>query len=102
VPDVRDEYYNAFRDLYIPGKLALQNLADNRRMVLDTGQEGSEVLVVRPNGDFLYRVNDSIYSVRIAGNQIEKGSLIVKDTDVPEIHWAFYGPTAKNVAAADR
>ncbi|MGC1292703.1 MAG: hypothetical protein WA855_15605, partial [Candidatus Acidiferrales bacterium] len=102
LPDVRDEYYNAFLDLYIPGKLVLQNLADNRRLVLDTGQEDSEVLLICPNGEFLYRVNDSIYSARITGNHIEKGALIVKDTDVPQIHWAFYGPAAKSAVPVDR
>ncbi len=95
LPDVRDMYYNHFEDLYIPGKLAIQNLDDDRKLTLNTGQEDSEVLLIRADGEILYRVNDVIYSAKIAGNQVTDPTLIVKDVDVPEIHWAFWGPAAK-------
>jgi hypothetical protein len=98
VPDVRDEYYNKFLDLYIPGKLAIENLAENRRFVLNTGQEDSEVLFIGSDGQILYRINDSIYSAKIVTDQVVHPKLIVKDTDVPEIHWAFLGPSADGLS----
>jgi hypothetical protein len=94
VPDVRDEYYNKFLDLYIPGKFVIDNLAENRRFVLNTGQEDSEVLLIGSDGQILYRVNDSIYSAKIVTDQIVHPKLIANDTGVPEIHWAFWGPSA--------
>lgn len=94
MPDVRDEYYNKFVDLYIPGKFAIENLAENRRLALNTGQEDSEILFIGADGEILYRVNDSIYSAKIVAEHIVGTKLIVKDTDVPEIHWAFWGPSA--------
>jgi hypothetical protein len=94
-PGVNAGYANQFLDLFLPGKLILDNLLDGRRVTLETGQEDSEVLAIRADGQILYRVNDSIYSARIAGNQITAPTLIVKDVDVPEVHWAFWGPAPK-------
>ena len=49
----------------------------------------SEILDV--SGDIvLYRVNDAIYQARITGNQINDKKILVKDEDVPEIHWVFW------------
>ena len=90
VPSVR-EGYAAFRGRWnwSPGMLTLQNLADGRKIRIETGQEDSEIL--RVEGDTaLYRVNDLIYQARIAGDQLKDTVLIVKDEDVPEIHWAFW------------
>jgi hypothetical protein len=35
-------------------------------------------------------VNDTIYQAGIAGNQIQDPVVIVKDEDVPEVHWVFW------------
>lgn len=96
VPDIRDEYYNQFQNFHIPGKLLIQNLADGRKLTLDTGQEDSEVLAIRADGQILYRVNDSIDSAWISDKQIEGSTLVVKDDNAPDVHWAFWGPAAKS------
>lgn len=85
--------YRSFkgRNISLPGILVLQNLADGRKIRIETGQEDSEILWA---GDdrVLYRVNDAIYQAAIAGNQIQDPAVIVKDEDVPEIHWVFWAP----------
>lgn len=91
-PNIRSRYSNHFAGLYIPGKLVIQNLADERKIALNTGQEDSEVLAIRADGEILYRVNDSIYSATMKGNQITAPTLITKGDDVPDVHWAFWGP----------
>ena len=54
-----------------------------------TGQEDSEILQVK--GDIvLYRINDTIYQAKIVGDQLKDSTMVVKDEDVPEIHWAFW------------
>jgi hypothetical protein len=74
---------------WFPGVLTLQNLADGRKIRIETGQEDSEIL--RVEGDvLLYRVNDTIYHARIDGSQLKDTTVVVKDEDVPEIHWAFW------------
>ncbi len=79
----------ACRESLFLGILTLQNLADGRKIRIVTGQEDSEIL--RVQGDIvLYRVNDEIYQARIAGDQLKDTTLVVKDDDVPEIHWAFW------------
>lgn len=90
LPDVQQEYRNwAGRYYWLPGILTLQNLADGRKIRIVTGQEDSEIL--RADGDVvLYRVNDTIYQARIEGDQLKDTSVVVKDEDVPEIHWAFW------------
>lgn len=72
-----------------PGVLILQNLQDGRKIRIETGQEDSEPLNV--NGDVvLYRINDGIYQAKIVGNKLQGIMLLVKDEDVPEIHWVFW------------
>ena len=83
--------YRSFKghNILLPGILTLQNLADGRKIRLETGQEDSEIL--RVEGDVvLYRVNDTIYQARIDGSQLKDTTVVVKDEDVPEIHWAFW------------
>ena len=105
LPDPHSEFLNRFSHLNIPGKLILQNLADDRKLTLNIGQEDSEILAIRADGELLFRVNDSIYSAEIVPASILTGpsddrltepALIVKDVHVPEIHWAFWGPAPKN------
>lgn len=89
-PNVRDLYAQfAGKKNLTPGILVLQNLADGRKIRIETGQEDSEIL--RVEGDvILYRVNDTIYQARIDGSQLKDTTVTVKDEDVPEVHWAFW------------
>jgi len=75
---------------YMPGKLLLQNLADSRKLTIDTGQQDSEILDVRKDGLVLYRVNDEIFSSHIEGDKLSAPKLVVKGDDVPEVHWVFW------------
>jgi hypothetical protein len=76
----------------IPGTLVLDNLEDGRRVVLETGQQDSEILAVRNDGLVLYRVNDSIFAAQIEGDRLSKPTLVVKDENVPGVHWVFWSP----------
>jgi hypothetical protein len=95
-PSIQTRYSYEFVGLYIPGKLVIQNLRDDRKFTLATGQEDSEVIAIRPDGTIFYRINDSVYAARITGNQLTAPTLIARDDDVPEIHWAFWGPGMKS------
>jgi hypothetical protein len=91
LPNIRDLYSEfAAKEISIPGTLLLDNLEDGRRIRIDTGQEDSEILDVRDDGLVLYRVNDSVFAAQIAGDKLGKPSLVVKDEDVPEVHWVFW------------
>lgn len=72
-----------------PAILVLQNLADGRKIRVETGQEDSEILWV-DDDSVLYRVNDAIYQAKIVGDKLQGATLIVKDEDVPEVHWVFW------------
>jgi hypothetical protein len=89
---VKHLYGNFYGYLYFsPGRLSLQNLDDGRRIVIDTRQEDSEILWIGTD-EVLYRVNDTIFQARIVGEKLREPSVIVEDEQVPEIHWAFWGP----------
>jgi hypothetical protein len=92
LPNVREAYATfAGYESWLPGILVLQNLADGRKIRIETGQEDSEVL--RVEGDIvLYRINDTIYQAKIVGDQLKDSTVVVKDEDVPEIHWVFWSP----------
>ena len=87
LPQVRGMYGT---ETFMPGKLLLQNLADNRKITIDTAQQDSEVLDVRNDGLVLYRVNDEVFAAQIAGDKLSASTLVVKGDDVPEIHWVFW------------
>jgi hypothetical protein len=90
LPSVQNEYaIFAGKWGFFPGVLTLQNLADGRKIRIETGQEDSEILRLE-NDIVLYRVNDTIYEAKIIGHQLKDSTVIVKDEDVPEIHWAFW------------
>jgi hypothetical protein len=90
LPNVQTEYaIFAAKWTWFPGILTLQNLTDGRKIRIETGQEDSEILKVKDDL-VLYRVNDAIYQARIDGSQLKDTTVIVKDEDVPEIHWAFW------------
>jgi hypothetical protein len=86
-PRVRGVYP---QNVYMPGKLLLQNLDDDRKVTIDSGQQDSEVLAVRKGGLVLYRVNDEIFSAQIQGKKLGPSKLVVKGKDVPEVHWVFW------------
>jgi hypothetical protein len=91
LPNIRKLYAEvAAHMISIPGKLLLDNLEDGRRIKIETGQEDSEILTVRDDGLVLYRVNDSIFAAQIEGDKLSKPTLVVKDEDVPEVHWVFW------------
>jgi hypothetical protein len=103
LPDVRLAYSSGVaRDSKIPGVLELDNIQDGRRITLKTNQEDSEILLVTAAGVVLYRVNDTIFEAHIQGSALVHRTTIAKDTDVPEVHWAFLGPTTPANAAEDR
>lgn len=89
--DIHAAYIRRFQHLEIPGKIAIWNLADRRKLTLHTGQEDSEVLGLAKDGEMLYRVNDAIYSAKIDGNKIGEPALVVKAPQVTNIHWVFGG-----------
>jgi hypothetical protein len=78
----------AGHDVSFPGTSILNNLAEGRKSKIETGQEGSEVLWVGED-TVLHRVNDTIYQARLANGQTKDASILVKDEDVPEVHWVF-------------
>jgi hypothetical protein len=93
LPNVRLAYSSGVaRDSKIPGTLELDNIQDGRRITLQTKQEDSEILLVTAQGVVLYRVNDTIFEAHIRGSTLVNKTIIVRDTDVPEVHWAFLGP----------
>jgi hypothetical protein len=97
LPNIRQLYSQvAAKETSIPGILLLDNLEDGRRITIDTGQEDSEILTVREDGLLLYRVNDSILAAQIEGDRLGKPILVVKDEDVPEVHWVFWSPSDTN------
>jgi hypothetical protein len=90
LPSVREQYATfAGYESWLPGILVLQNLADDRKIRIETGQEDSEILLVEAD-TVLYRINDTIYQAKIAGEELKESVVVVKDEDVPEIHWAFW------------
>ncbi len=88
---VHAAYDRRFLNVQIPGKLAVWNLADGRRLMLNTGQPDSEVLSIGKNGDMLYRVNDAIYSAKIDGDSLGSAALVVKSPAAADIHWVLCG-----------
>jgi hypothetical protein len=90
LPNVQAWYEESSASLYwSPGVLILQNLADGRKIRIETDQEDSEILWAGQDS-VVYRVNDTIFQARIASHRLQDVTVLVKDDDVPEIHWAFW------------
>lgn len=98
--DIQAAYDRRFLNIQIPGKMAIWNLADGRRLMLNTGQEDSEVLAIAEHGEMLYRVNDAIYAAKIDGDKIGAPALVVRNPAVTDIHWTLRA--AQNHAAANQ
>ena len=79
----------AGRFYWMPGELVLQNLIDGRKIRIETDAEDSEILWAGPD-TVLYRVNDTILQARIVGDKHQDTTVIVKDGDVPGVHWVFW------------
>jgi hypothetical protein len=88
-PYVQQMYSDEDANYYYSGVLTLQNLSDGRKISIETGQEDSEVLW-EGSDTVLYRVNDTIYQAQIVGEHLQDTTVVVKDDEVPEIHWAFW------------
>ena len=82
------------KKIYCPGTLFLFNLKTKKYIEWQTYQNGepqgdSEIVLVEDNVVY-YRINDEIYKASILdGEKLGKAVLIVKDSRVPDIHWAF-------------
>ena len=82
--DFRFDYFG----VYSPGTLYLLNVKTKDFFEWHTGQGDCEILLVE-NDDIYYRVNDEIYMRKILGDKrLEKPRLLIKNTVVPDIHWA--------------
>ena len=81
-------------ELYYPGELFLYHVPTQKEISWKTYenrevQGDSEVLLVE-NNEVYYRINDIIYKASIIGNEkLGKPELLLKDTRVADIHWAF-------------
>jgi hypothetical protein len=89
-PSTRELYeVDAAERCYFPGVLYIQNLTNGRKLAIRTDQEDSEILTINENR-IIYRVNDEIYAAALSDHGISNPVLLVKDIDVPEVHWAFW------------
>jgi len=86
-----DKYFDN-ESLYRPGILFLYHVPTQRYIEFRTPEHGdSEILLVDGNQVF-YRIYDSIYKAPIQQKSIGKPLLLVKNDEVPHIHWIFFGP----------
>lgn len=82
-----------FLRVYQPGLIYLYNVPTGRRIIKDTGQGDTEVLLVR--GDrVLYRCDRILYEARITGGTLNDPSRLLEKDFIADVHWAFYGPPA--------
>jgi hypothetical protein len=79
------------QQIYQPGLIFLYHVPSRRRIVEETGQGDTEVLLVE--GDkVLYRCDRILYEARIDGTRLtDKRKLIERDF-IADVHWVFYGP----------
>jgi hypothetical protein len=69
--------------------LLLHNLVDGRQFGLETSRADSEILGVK-NGAVFYRIDDAIYKAKIENGWTHDPTLLVKDDNVPHVHWLFW------------
>ncbi len=80
--------------LYPEGILYLYNINTNKYIEWDALENGehqgdSEIILVQDNTVY-YRINDKIYKAPIInGEKLGEPVLLVTDSRVPDIHWAF-------------
>lgn len=90
LPPVRSFFHYPARPQWFPGRLLVVDLLTHEMLTIATGQADSEILFADAN-TVLYRVNDQIYSTHRSGGKFDLPTLLVKDEDVPEVHWIFWG-----------
>jgi len=83
---------------YSPGLLYLTNVRTQKSYTIKTDEGDSEVLLIN-NGTIYYRVNDSIFRAPIGPENVGMPVLIATDQQIPDVHWAFLGPSVKAPAA---
>jgi hypothetical protein len=71
---------------YIPGELRFYNLKTQQAIALKTGQEDTEVLGIH-RGLVIYRVNDSLYSAALDGNNLQTSHVLFQGPEARQIHW---------------
>jgi len=94
-----DAYFKDAR-IYCPGILFLYNIRTKKKYTIQTNQGDSEVLLI-DNNSVYYRVNNALYKAAIDENVIGPATLLVKGDMVPDIHWAFMGPSYSKKASTD-
>lgn len=77
--------------IFQSGVLWLHNMKTGESHRIDTGQGDSEILLVNQSA-VLYRVADKIFRSSFVKSGLGEPVLLCEGDDVPEIHWAFYGP----------
>jgi len=83
------DFRTDFNKLYYPGILYLLKVPTHKYIEWSTGQGDSEILLVQDEIVY-YRINDKIYKAPILnGEKLGTPVLLVTDTRVPDIHWAF-------------
>ena len=71
-----------------PGRLHVYNVATQKRTLIVTNEEDSEVLLV--DGDSVYyRVNNSIYKCDAGSSGLLPGTKLATDERIGDVHWAF-------------
>lgn len=87
------DLYLVSQYVYRTGRLFLYNVPNRRYYEWDTHNGDCEVILVEA-GQVYYRVDQAIYRAPIGEKTLGKPTLIVEGSDVPSIHWAFFGPNA--------
>lgn len=86
-PITRERFADEAAPFY-PGVLFLIDSTTGRQYTLRTNQGDSEILLVE-GATVYYRVNDELRSVPIQGNNLGQSTLLAKDDDLRDAHWAF-------------
>lgn len=73
-------------------RITLWNLADGRRIDLAVPEDDSEVVHIFDDHQVLLRIHDKLFFAEIQGSKLADYKLVVFDSAVPQVHWAFYSP----------
>lgn len=91
LPNVQEAFAESIGgQRYIAGRLTLTDLTNGNQITLETGAEDSEVLGFTGK-NVIYRINDSIFESAVLEKSLGPAKLVVRDEDVPEVHWIFEG-----------